>query len=59
MFRGKNGARNLCALGTTLTESDVARNDLLRAVIYPDSDDTTALGNGIDGVSPSPKRCDQ
>ena len=28
----------------------VYRNDLLRADIYPDSDDTTALGNGTDGV---------
>ena len=28
----------------------VYRNDLLRAEIYPDSDDTTALANGGDGV---------
>ncbi len=28
----------------------VYRNDLMRAEIYPDSDDTTALGNGTDGV---------
>ena len=36
--------------GATLSESGVARNDLLRAVIYPDSDDTTALGNGADST---------
>jgi hypothetical protein len=37
--------------GTTLTDSDVARSDLLRAVIYPDSDDTDSpLGNGTDGI---------
>ena len=37
--------------GTTLTDSDIARNDLLRAVIYPDSDDTESpLGNGTDGI---------
>ncbi len=42
--------------GTTLADSGVARSDLLRAVIYPDSDDTGAtgvppvLGDGIDGV---------
>jgi len=28
----------------------VYRNDLLRAEIYPDSDDTTSLGNGTDGT---------
>ena len=28
----------------------IHRNDLLRAEIYPDPDDTTALGNGSDGV---------
>jgi len=26
------------------------RNDLLRAEIYPDSDDTTSRGNGTDGT---------
>jgi RHS repeat-associated protein len=37
--------------GTTLSDSDVARSDLLRAVIYPDSDDADSpLGNGSDGV---------
>src|SRR5690606_35772770 len=37
--------------GTTLTDSDIARNDLLRAVIYPDSDDVDSpLGNGPDGI---------
>ncbi|HQG48456.1 MAG TPA: hypothetical protein PK373_05155, partial [Sedimentisphaerales bacterium] len=37
--------------GTTLDDSAVARADLLRAEIYPDSDDTTdPLGNGSDGV---------
>ncbi|MBL9090226.1 MAG: IPT/TIG domain-containing protein [Planctomycetaceae bacterium] len=30
--------------GTTLDDSDVARSDLLRKVIYPDSDDTSASG---------------
>ena len=29
---------------------EVYRNDLLRAEIYPDSDDTTSLGNGADGT---------
>ena len=39
------------AYGTTLAESKVARSDLLRAEIYPDSDDTVSpLGNGNDGV---------
>jgi hypothetical protein len=33
--------------GTTLTDSDIARSDLLRAVIYPDSDDVVSpLGTG-------------
>jgi RHS repeat-associated protein len=37
--------------GTTLSDSAVARADLLRAEIYPDSDDTTdPLGDGPDGV---------
>jgi len=37
--------------GTTLANSDVASNELLRAIIYPDSDDTDSpLGNGADGV---------
>jgi len=30
--------------GTSLSDSDIARSDLLRAVIYPDSDDTGATG---------------
>jgi len=35
--------------GTTLADSTIARSDLLRAVIYPDSDDTTdPLGDGND-----------
>ena len=29
---------------------EIYRNDLLRAKIYPDSDDTTSLGDGTDGV---------
>ncbi len=37
--------------GTTLSESLVARSDLLRAEIYPDSDDVSdPLGDGTDGV---------
>ncbi len=37
--------------GTTLADSDVARCDLLRAEIYPDSDDVAdPLGDGTDGV---------
>jgi RHS repeat-associated protein len=37
--------------GTTLADSSVARSDLLRAEIYPDSDDTAdPLGDGTDGV---------
>lgn len=37
--------------GTTTADSDIARNDLLRAAIYPDSDDVDSpLGNGSDGV---------
>jgi len=37
--------------GTTLTDSAVARADLLRAEIYPDSDDTAdPLGDGDDEV---------
>jgi RHS repeat-associated protein len=37
--------------GTTLSDSDVARSDLLRAEIYPDSDDVDSpLGDGTDGV---------
>ncbi|NUQ66081.1 MAG: RHS repeat-associated core domain-containing protein, partial [Pirellulales bacterium] len=37
--------------GTTLSDSGIARSDLLRAEIYPDSDDTAdPLGNGQDGV---------
>ena len=35
--------------GTTLDDSSVARSDLLRAVIYPDSDDTSdPLDDGVD-----------
>ena len=29
---------------------EIYRNDVLRAEIYPDSDDTTSLGNGTDGT---------
>ncbi len=37
--------------GTTLTDSDVARRDLLRAEIYPDSDDVASpLGDGTDAT---------
>ena len=37
--------------GTTLADSEVARNDLLRAKIYPQSDDDDdPLDDGIDGV---------
>jgi len=37
--------------GTTLTKSGVARGDLLRAIIYPDSDDVDdPLGDGADGT---------
>ncbi|MCA9171691.1 MAG: hypothetical protein KDB23_28685, partial [Planctomycetales bacterium] len=37
--------------GTTLSDSDIARSDLLRAEIYPDSDDTSdPLGNGTDAT---------
>ena len=37
--------------GTMLSDSAIARSDLLRAVIYPDSDDTTSpVGDGQDGV---------
>ncbi|NUQ65008.1 MAG: RHS repeat-associated core domain-containing protein, partial [Pirellulales bacterium] len=37
--------------GTTLSESEIARGDLLRAEIYPDSDDTAdPLGDGPDEV---------
>ncbi len=36
--------------GTTLADSDVAMSTLKRAVIYPDSDDTDALGDGTDGI---------
>ena len=39
------------AYGTTLSDSDLASNDLLRATIYPDSDDVESpLGNGTDAV---------
>ena len=36
--------------GTTLTDSEIATSTLKRAEIYPDSDDTTALGNGADST---------
>ena len=37
--------------GTTLSDSSIARADLLRAEIYPDSDDTAdPLGDGADGI---------
>jgi RHS repeat-associated protein len=36
--------------GTTLSDSEIATSTLKRAEIYPDSDDTTALGDGTDGV---------
>jgi RHS repeat-associated protein len=36
--------------GTTLADSLVARADLLRAVIYPDADDSVDLANGRDGI---------
>ncbi|MEX2119699.1 MAG: hypothetical protein WD847_08900 [Pirellulales bacterium] len=37
--------------GSTLAESGVASSQLLRAVIYPDSDDEDSpLGNGADGI---------
>ena len=37
--------------GTTLSDSEIARSDLLRAEIYPDSDDAAdPLGDGVDGV---------
>ena len=37
--------------GSTICESAIARSDLLRAVIYPDSDDSsTWLGDGPDGI---------
>ena len=36
--------------GTTLSDSEIATSTLKRAEIYPDSDDTAALGNGTDGV---------
>ena len=42
----------LYVYGTSVgdTTPDIFRNDLLRAVIYPDSDDTAALGNGDDEI---------
>ena len=37
--------------GTTLSDSNIARSDLLRSVIYPDSDDVDSpLGNGADST---------
>ena len=39
------------AVRIAISDSDIARSDLLRAVIYPDSDDVASpLGNGPDGV---------
>ena len=35
--------------GTTLSDSEIATSTLKRAEIYPDSDDTDALGDGADG----------
>jgi hypothetical protein len=40
--------------GTTLADSFIARSDLLRAEIYPDSDDT-AYDDGDDGVYARPR----
>ena len=36
--------------GTTLTDSEIATSTLKRAEIYPDSDDTVALGDGVDEI---------
>jgi len=37
--------------GATLTDSSIARSDLLRAEIYPDSDDVASpLGDGADAT---------
>ena len=36
--------------GTTLSDSEIATSTLKRAEIYPDSDDTVALGDGADGT---------
>ncbi|MCX6908426.1 MAG: RHS repeat-associated core domain-containing protein [Verrucomicrobia bacterium] len=36
--------------GTTLDDSDIAGNELLRAKIYPDSDDNDDLTDGNDGI---------
>ena len=36
--------------GTTLGDSEIATSTLKRAEIYPDSDDTTALGDGADST---------
>ena len=36
--------------GTTLADSEVATSTLKRAEIYPDSDDTVALGDGVDEI---------
>ncbi len=36
--------------GTTLSDSEIATSTLKRAEIYPDSDDTTALGDGADST---------
>ena len=36
--------------GTTLSDSEIATSTLKRAEIYPDSDDTVALGDGADGI---------
>ena len=36
--------------GTTLSDSEIATSTLKRAEIYPDSDDTVALGDGTDST---------
>ena len=36
--------------GTTLSDSEIATSTLKRAEIYPDSDDTVALGDGVDEI---------
>ena len=39
------------AYGTTLADSGVARSDLLRAVIYPDSDDSFTMNGAVPTLS--------
>jgi hypothetical protein len=36
--------------GTSSSDSEIATSMLIRAKIYPDSDDTVALADGTDGV---------